>query len=242
MNADSCTKTNEYFASNALDLTPVTSRAFVQVLYARIRNEPGLTRLCSSVLSESEHKRADRFTSTDERKRFIQRRAFRRYCGALALGTIRPLSQLNFSESEKGRPFLQELPRTWFSFSSCRSGFIGAWSPTHAVGVDLEDPSRKVGAAELARQFFSDAEAKAIEGATDRDRLQTFYQYWVLKESALKSIGEGLPFGLDTFKFELEPGLRVVHAPSERGGAKQFDANMIEGTGSCAALVTRCLA
>jgi 4'-phosphopantetheinyl transferase len=241
MNANSCTKTNEYFAFNALDLTPAASRACVQVLYARVSMESGFTRLCSSVLSESELKRADRFASTDEKNRFIQRRAFRRYCGARALGTIRPLSQINFSESEKGRPFLQELPRTWFSFSSCRSDFIGAWSSTHAVGVDLEDPSRNVETAELARKFFSATEAKAVEEATSKDRLQTFYQYWVLKESALKSIGEGLPFGLDVFKFELEPELRVVHAAYEGGGAKLFDAHMIAGTSSCAALVTRCL-
>jgi len=242
MNADSSTKTNEYFASNALDVTPPASHACVRVLYARVSMEPGFIRLCSSVLSESELQRADRFASTDEKNRFIQRRAFRRYCGARALETIRPLSQINFSESEKGRPYLQELPRTWFSFSSCRSGFIGAWSSTYAVGVDLEDPSKKVEAVKLARQFFSDAEAEVIEDATDRDRLQTFYQYWVLKESALKSIGEGLPFGLDAFKFELEPALRVVHGPLEGGGAKLFDAHMIAGTNSCAALVTRCLA
>jgi 4'-phosphopantetheinyl transferase len=151
------------------------------------------------------------------------------------------MSQINFIDSKKGRPYLQELPHTWFSFSSCRSGFIGAWSSTHAIGVDLEDPSRHVEAVEFAHQFFSASEKKAIEGAASGDRLQTFYQYWVLKESALKSIGEGLPFGLDTFRFELEPELRLVHAPSEGGGAKQFDAHMINGTNSCAALVTRYL-
>ena len=56
----------------------------------------------------------------------------------------------------------------------------------------------------------------------------------------MKSIGEGLPFGLDVFEFELDPYLRVVNAPSDHGGPEQFNAHMIEGTdNSCAALVIR---
>ena len=52
---------------------------------------------------------------------------------------------------------------------------------------------------------FSDAEAKTVESAGDQARLRTFFQLWCLKEAALKSIGEGLPFGLDAFEFELSP-------------------------------------
>jgi 4'-phosphopantetheinyl transferase len=58
----------------------------------------------------------------------------------------------------------------------------------------------------------------------------------------LKSIGKGLPFGLDAFEFELDPDLRVVHAPADHGGPEQFEAYVIEGTDGCAALVTRSLA
>ena len=74
------------------------------------------------------------------------------------------------------------------------------------------------------------------------DRRQAFFQFWSLKEAALKSIGEGLPFGLDAFEFELDPNLRVVHAPPDHGGPEQFGAHVIEGTDGCAALVIRSLA
>ena len=92
---------------------------------------------------------------------------------------------------------------------------------------------------ELAERFFSEAEAKAVEQASSLARRRTFFQLWNLKEAALKSIGEGLPFGLDAFEFELVPNLRVVHAPCDRGGPERFNAHLIEGTNSCAALVTR---
>jgi 4'-phosphopantetheinyl transferase len=186
--------------------------------------------------------RADRFAAEDDRAQFIQRRAFRRFCGARALGTSQPLSQIAFGETENGRPYLSELPDLWFSFSSCRFGVLGAWSLAHAVGVDFEDHSRKLEAVELARRFFSAAEARAVAAAGDAERLQTFYRFWSLKEAALKSIGEGLPFGLDAFEFELDPDLRIVHAPPFVGGPNRFTASVIEGTEGCAALVTRGLA
>jgi 4'-phosphopantetheinyl transferase len=96
-----------------------------------------------------------------------------------------------------------------------------------------------VEAAELAQQFFSAAEVTAVERAGGLKRQQAFFRFWCLKEAALKSIGEGLPFGLDAFEFELEPNLRVVHAPSEYGGPERFSAHMIEGIESCTAIVIR---
>jgi hypothetical protein len=48
-----------------------------------------------------------------------------------------------------------------------------------------------------------------------------------------------LPYGLEAFEFELDPRLRVVHAPPDHGGPEQFSAYAIEGTDSCAALVNR---
>jgi len=103
----------------------------------------------------------------------------------------------------------------------------------------IEDLTRELEAAELARQFFSVAEAEVVVGVGGVERLQTFYRFWSLKEAALKSIGEGLPFGLGAFEFELDPNPRVVHAPPDKGGPESFDAHVIEKTGVCASLVTR---
>jgi 4'-phosphopantetheinyl transferase len=210
-----------------------------EVLYSPVSSDPEVTRICSSILSKIELQRADRFATQEHRALFIQRRAFRRFCGARVLEASMPLSQISFQETENGRPYLCDLPDFWFSFSSCRFGFAGAWSSTHGIGVDVEDETRNVEAAELARQFFSVAEARVVEGAGGLKRQQTFFQFWSLKEAALKSIGEGLPFGLDAFVFELEPNLRVVHAPTGYGGAERFSAHMIEGTECRTAVVIR---
>jgi len=186
--------------------------------------------------------KARRFMAQDDMVHFIQRRAFRRYCGSLAVGAQGSLSRIDFAEKENGRPYLLNFPNLWFSFSSNRFGFLGAWSSTHAIGVDIEDTTRNVEPVELAQRFFSEAEANVVESADGQARLRTFFQLWCLKEAALKSIGEGLPFGLDAFEFELSPKMRIVEAPKDYGGRKQFDAHVIEGTPTgrgCAALVVR---
>ena len=242
MTRDDSDRIADLFAMGSRDLTPASARHTAYVLYAPISRDPEVSRYCTSVLSDTELQRADRFVNEYDKAEFKQRRAFRRFCGATALGWSRPLSQIVFEETENGRPYLSDLPDFWFSFSSCRFGFLGAWSSTHGIGVDIEDQTRNLEAAELAHRFFSGAEAKAVEGVGGLERLRTFFQFWSLKEAALKSIGEGLPFGLDAFEFELDPNLRVVHAPSDHGGPEQFEAHVIEGIDSCAALVIRSLA
>jgi phosphopantetheinyl transferase len=83
---------------------------------------------------------------------------------------------------------------------------------------------------------------KAVKAVGGLARVRAFCHLWSLKEAALKSIGEGLPFGLDEFEFELAPNLRVVHAPPDYGGPERFNAQLIQGTDICAALVIRMLA
>jgi len=229
----------EMFAAGARDWTPVSAKPAARVLYAPFSGDPETSRRCASILSEKELRRADRFLPEDAKANFVQRRAFRRYCAAIALQGPRALSEIVFQETEKGRPYLPDRPDFTFSFSSCRFGFIGAWSPTHEIGVDLEDTSRNLEAVELAERFFSEAEARAVRSAEGRARLRTFYKLWSMKEASLKSIGEGLPFGLDAFEFELAPVPRVVHAPCDQGGPERFGAHLIGGVDICAALVTR---
>ena len=233
-NSDSITQS---FDASAVDVTPAAAASHVRVLYSPISNDPGIAGQCAAVLSDTELQRMARFISEDERDRFIQRRAFRRYCAALALESDKPLSSLAFAETEKGRPYLLERPEISFSFASFRSGYIAAWSATHRIGIDIEDPARDVEITELAQEYFSVAEMKAVEHANAAARPRTFFQLWTLKEAALKSIGEGLPLGLDAFQFQTQPELKIIQTPREYRSLHHFDAYIIDGTPGCAALV-----
>ncbi|MEH6519521.1 MAG: 4'-phosphopantetheinyl transferase superfamily protein [Halioglobus sp.] len=113
----------------------------------------------------------------------------------------------------------------------------------HGIGVDIEDGTRDPGATGLARKYYSVAEARVVEGEEGQVDLRSFFQFWCLKEAALKSIGQGLPFGLNAFGFELEPSLRAVLTPPGFGGPDRFSAHFLEGiegidgTECCAAVV-----
>lgn len=239
--SDTSCRIGELFAAGSHDLTPASARHAAHVLFAPVSRDGEVSRDCASVLSDAELQRRDRFAAGCDRARFEQRRAFRRFCGATALGTSRPLSEIVFEEARNGRPYLPASPEFRFSFSSCRLGLLGAWSATHAIGVDLEDPTRDLEATELARRFFSAAEAEVVQRTNGAERLRTFYRFWTSKEAALKTIGEGLPYGLDTFEFEMKPIPRIIHAPAHVGGAESFGTHVIQGTGLCATLVTRSL-
>jgi 4'-phosphopantetheinyl transferase len=231
-----------FFTASARDWTPPSVRDAACVLFAPFSRDSEVSGRCASVLSDAERQRAALFVTEDGKAHFQQRRAFRRYCGALALGGAPGcLSRVDFEATEKGRPFLPDLPQVWFSFSSCRFGFLGAWSSTHAIGVDLEDHTRSAEAVALAWRYYGPAEARIVERAGGPARQRVFFQLWSLKEAALKSIGEGLPEGLDAFEFELAPTLRLVSAPRNHGGPEQFDAHLLEGADQCAALVIRSL-
>jgi phosphopantetheinyl transferase len=231
---------NELFSRRARDVTPLAARDAACVLYAPLSPNPEVARRCASILSNHERERSERFITKELKAHFEQRRAFRRYCGALALGSRSSLTQIVFEETENGRPYLRDRPDLWFSFSSCRSGFIGAWSSTHGLGVDLEDRTIDMELADLAQMFFTESEARIVDdGGPGRRR--SFLQLWSLKEAALKSIGEGLPFGPDVFEFELEQSLRVVDAPRDHGGPKRFSAHLFDQPDVSAALVLRIL-
>lgn len=239
MNSVTSHLVKQHFDASLVDVTPALMDSTARILYIPVSDKREFTENCAAVLSDTETRRAGRFRAPNDAALFIQRRAFRRYCAAVALDSSEPLHRFVFSVTKNGRPHISGSPDIWFSFSSCKSGFLGAWSYSHGIGVDLEDSDRHLNAIELAEHCFAATEATSIKKLQGEERLLAFYQYWSLKEAALKSIGEGLPFGLDTFEFELSAAPRLIQAPQEFGGAKNFEFRFIDTPDSCAAVVTR---
>ncbi|MGI9371760.1 MAG: 4'-phosphopantetheinyl transferase family protein [Hyphomicrobiales bacterium] len=197
--------------------------------------------LWASVLAESERRKAERFSCENEKMNFIQRRAFRRYCAALAIRSDLPLSKIVFCKTPKGRPYIQEADEFWFSFSACRSGFLAAWSSNAAIGVDIEDKSQNLDPLALADFHFTEDENLQVTTTNERDRQQVFLELWCLKEAALKSIGEGIPFGLRVFEFKLQPTPKLIKVPADIEQLEQFKIDAMKTTDTVGAVVTKYL-
>lgn len=238
MNCEHSADVEALFAGQAQDWTPEPARRACRVIFVPVSPGPS-TSLCARIISDSERETGQRFITAELACHFYQRRAFRRFCAKHASGSSALLSEIVIDETIKGRPFLPEARDIWLSFSSCEAGFLGAWSSTHAVGVDLETIKPLDDISEMAQRYFSSAEAKAVTQVDGRERLERFFRFWTLKEAALKSIGEGLPFGLHAFRFELGPKLRVVDVPTGHPPLKDDDVHIVEAPDICAAVVLR---
>ena len=67
------------------------------------------------------------------------------------------------------------------------------------IGVDVEETSREVEIAQIARHFFSDDEQEHLSTLSAKQRKSRFFELWVLKEAYLKGRGMGLSLSPDSF-------------------------------------------
>lgn len=235
-----------HFAETACDVAPpeCATVAGLTVLFAPFVESDAVTAACETVLSDAERERAGRLATAEVHRRFVQRRAFRRYAAARALGSSTSLIAHTFAAEPKGRPYLAAAPEVSWSVSSCRAGMLAAWTRGAEIGVDLEDRARQADCLPLAKRYFDPAEAGLVVAATPSDRMATFLRFWCLKEAVLKAIGEGIAYGLEKFVFSLEPDVRLVQSPREQGDASRYSVwelagDQLDAAGVAGAVVLR---
>lgn len=114
-------------------------------------------------------------------------------------------STISFSYNEYGKPELAENKMLNLHFNLSHSGdyCVLAVTTEHEVGIDIERCHAGRDYTALAQRFFSTAEHQLLESKADE---VLFYQMWVLKEAAVKSMGIRLLAGLDRFECFIMPG------------------------------------
>lgn len=101
-----------------------------------------------------------------------------------------------------GKPYLAENPA--FQFSLSHSGEWAVLAISDApVGVDIERCSAPKPA--VVRRFFHPQEQSAFFSLPEDEQLPAFYDWWVLKESAVKAIGCGMHRPFSSFSVSLGP-------------------------------------
>lgn len=183
------------------------------------------------MLDDAERARADRYLHDASRRSFTAARGqLRRVLGWL-LGL--PPAEIRFAAGPRGKPSLLEGD---LRFNLSHSGGLALLAVTLAreIGVDIEDTTRSVDYANMARRFFAPAEAQALAALPAADQPRAFFDCWTRKEAYIKARGLGLTISLDSFVVTFGPG----ETPRFVSGAEGWTLYPLDpGPGYAAALV-----
>jgi len=101
---------------------------------------------------------------------------------------------------EAGKPYIKNIDDVFFNMSHSGTYAVCAFS-NKRIGVDVECVEQLD--LSIAESFFREGEYKdIISMETKEKQFSRFYDYWVLKESFMKSIGLGLSIELNSFWFD----------------------------------------
>ena len=159
--------------------------------------------ILSSLLTEAERERSERFHFERDRLVYIAAHASCRGLLSYCLGGA-PLDW-RFTVEEHGKPELvapEAGPRFRVNISHTRGLAAVALTQEHDIGVDVEWLERTVEAEKLAERMFAEPERRQVAEASEGERLDTFLKFWTLKEAYVKAIGKGLSQPLDAFAFD----------------------------------------
>ena len=170
---------------------------------------------------------ADAATLSDEElaryRRFHFARDARDYAAAHALlrrtlsrHDARDPRRWRFDATPAGKPFLIDAGglEAAFSLSHTRGMVACAVTAGADVGVDVESIDREVDAAKIAARFFAPAETAHLLRLDPDARRRRFFDFWTLKESLVKALGEGMAVALNRLVFEVDGDRARLVAPS----------------------------
>ncbi|WP_198140894.1 4'-phosphopantetheinyl transferase superfamily protein [Nitrosospira sp. NpAV] len=169
------------------------------------------------LLSEGEVAYALRFRRHEDQVRSIATRAALRRMLASRLRL--PPDTLRFMVNRHGKPYLQDKAGIEFNVSHAGCFALIALSTNGQVGVDIEYRGCGIDAKSLGAYVFSPLERKSGLIANE-----DFIQHWVVKESVLKALGEGISEHLQAISILPgdEEGYRIEHDRPEWAGIKAW--------------------
>lgn len=110
--------------------------------------------------------------------------------------SLPPLRQID----EFGKPYFS-LNKN-FCFNISHSGDLAVIAVCDSpIGIDIQ--KIKNNKTSVAKRILSDYEKQNFFKMSPEHQVQSFYEYWVLKESIVKAMGVGIRYGLNKFSIKL---------------------------------------
>lgn len=142
-----------------------------------------------------------------------QLRFARRFYLRLLLGAYLGIAgkDVILQRSVRGKPALDRSVHSsplQFSMAKSDGRVLVGISREVPVGVDLEPSNRTTrNGLRLARRYFSEAEAKALEQLPESLQNPAFLRAWACKEAVVKAYGQGIANQLCRFTVEMNPAV-----------------------------------
>jgi 4'-phosphopantetheinyl transferase len=192
----------------------------------------------STLIESARHLLGNEEMTRMERFRFSEHRHLYLVSHLLLRMTLSRYSDIlpktwRFVNNDHGKPRLDpdagSIPLC-FSLSHTRGLSVVGVTREGEIGVDVEQVSRSVNAAELSRRFFSPEENAALEELPPGCLQAQFPLYWTLKEAYIKALGRGLSHPLDSFSFRLmgEKPFRIGFTAEEPQEPEKWRFALIE--------------
>jgi 4'-phosphopantetheinyl transferase len=163
-----------------------------------------------------------------------QLRFARRFYLKLLLGAYLgvPGKSVRINRGNRGKPVLDKSAHDIdLHFSMAKSGdrlLIGI-SSSGQIGVDLEPADRRAHyALGVARRYFSEAEARALENIGPERLDEAFLRAWACKEAVVKASGEGIANQLCRFTVEIDPDLPCSILEFENDNPAQWSLALVQ--------------
>lgn len=178
-----------------------------------------------SLLTGDEQEHAWRFTSAQDRARFVAARGQLRQILASYVDCDPRFIQ--FSHSPFGKPALAPpFAADDLRFNAAGSESLGLVALRHGaeVGIDVERVRPLPDTDTLATRLLTPEERPEFAGLADAERERRFFEAWVRKEAVAKMIGLGLrqPFtALDLHPWQDE-GVKRIELPPEAGAGSAW--------------------
>ncbi len=158
------------------------------------------------LLSSAEKARSEEFSHFRARKNYIASHGFLH--SVLAYYLERPAAEIQFSQGEKGKPFItleQNPQQLQFNLSHSQNLAILAVCREQSVGIDIECNQRVSDWSGIARRFFTPNEQQALFALPEAQQKDAFYQIWTRKEAHMKVTGLGLALAPTQFEVSVPP-------------------------------------
>lgn len=110
---------------------------------------------------------------------------------------------------EKGKPYLSCFPEVCYNMSHSGKYSICSFSK-RTIGTDIElIQENKL---QVAKSYYNAEEYNKLVSLDEIDQRYKFYEIWVLYESFLKAIGQGLSIPFNRYSFEKNGDIfKVIH-------------------------------